>query len=108
MVPPGQPLVSRPMTPHKGAQASASSSWGPCSGQADACAVGTLGLACDPIIALQGGGVQQGCQTQSPLGAEMRLATYLGLAPADIQDTGLRNQGPLMGWEALPTVGEHP
>lgn len=55
VVPPCQPLVSRPTTPHEGAQASASSSWGPCSGQADTCAVGTLGLACAPITALQGG-----------------------------------------------------
>ena len=61
-----------------------------------------------PSQPCRAGGVQQGCQTQSPLGAEMRLATYLGLAPADIQDTGLQNQGPLTGWGALSTAGEHP
>lgn len=61
--------------------------------------MGALSLACAPNTtllrppALQGRGVQQGCQTQSPLGAEMRLAACLGLAPADVQDNGSPDPG---------------
>lgn len=52
--------------------------------------------------ALQGRGVQQGCQTQSPLGLEMRLAACLGLAPADVQDKGSPDPGHQSGWGAPP------